>query len=138
MCINNGKDTCFSILGKTTYNSGCFRGGNNIYWQWLYYGKIYPAVSWFHEECNKEGLLIWKADVAWTVIPIAKVKSSLTRTPLAKALKHIWMYNEAMILRGQKHFHGVSWGQYQFSSVAHTLKFMLLCNSDKIIYERMF
>lgn len=50
------------------------------------------AIYWFHEEYNKEGLLIWIADMAGTIIPIAKAKASLTRTQLSRALKYISMY----------------------------------------------
>lgn len=43
------------------------------------------AIYWFHEEYNKEGLLIWIADMAGTIIPIAKTKASINQNSVIQS-----------------------------------------------------
>ena len=54
-----------------------------------FYGDIYQAVSWFHEEYNKEEPLIPVAIWGWNTYLVAIEKVSLTRTQIARAFKPI-------------------------------------------------
>lgn len=70
------------------------------------YRNICHTIYWFHEEYNEEGLLIWVAEVAGTIIVIAKVKASLTRAqpePSTKfkctsplSVKHVPFYKKRL------------------------------------------